>query len=523
MSRTVTRVQALEHVLTEPRRRAHLAHASSLGADGARAEAVTDEAVVAVFGRAIPGDLVMVDTLVHQEITRLLGGRRPLPAVSGPPAAAGDRSRTLGRRIRRRRAVRVARTAGAATLAVALTVGAAFGVGQIERTPVGGSPEGTDGPGPSASGTPGPQPLGEVTEHSLLPDAQPLLEGMLEQAGPGWSLAQFASEAIDADSLVYLVDPEGALYELPNSRGLGGSLHGWLPGTTLGILRTGAYVGEYAVVDLLTGRRLLTIHDELADDRPSYATVTFAQDGTTDLLVRWTRWMDEGGRQVVRTIRLGLDGEERATTGGHVEPAVGSLVELVVSPDGTRIAVNDVAGLSIVGSDDLAQVAAVASPHEGVACATSTWLTDDLLAVECATTSEGRLAGPTDELWLVPADGGDATLLGEVDYPRAWLVAGMTVVAAMDDEGTQMLYRARGGGSLSVLDATVPPVVTGSAGGRLFGFDPTYEGPYADSELVALDPFTGDRRVLLASDGEHSSIRNVLTISDAGRADITRW
>ena len=45
-----------------------------------------------------------------------------------------------------------------------------------------------------------------------------------------------------------------------------------------------------------------------------------------------------------------------------------------------------------------------------------------------------------------------------IQNPRILILDEAT--AAMDDEGTQMLYRARGGGSLSVLDATVPPVVT---------------------------------------------------------------
>lgn len=514
----VTRRQALDYVLDAPRRRAYLAYAGSLGASGADAERTVDDAVVAVFGAGLPGDLVMADTLVRLEIARLLGAPPPKKeSPARPPVPAERRASVLGGRIRRRRALRLAAVGGAATLAVALTVGAAVAVGQIERAPAGALPEqpGPSDPASSPSASDEPQPLGDVTEHSLLPDAEPLLEGMLEAAGPGWSLVQYSTEALDGGSLVYLVDPEGALYEVPDSEELPGRLAGWLPGSTLAMFSTGRYAGESTVVDLVTRQRYVTVHESLAEDRDAFGDVAFIGDGTTDLVARWAKW-DDGGvrRQVVSTVRLGLDGAERGSVPTYTE-AGDATPGIVLSPDGTRMAVGDRAGLRVVATDGLTDAGTLRSPYrDGDRCGVGEWLTDELVTLACRS-HEGE--GNVDELWLAPADGGEATFLGDVMWPDAWLVGGMTVVRTYDDDGP-VLYRARGEGNLTRLDAELPWVVSGSAGGRVFGHSPQYEARYWDDELVSVDPFTGDRRVLLTSNHEHSAIDAVVTINDSGRA-----
>lgn len=516
----VTRRQALDYVLDEPRHRGLTTYARGLGAGPGVAERLVDDAVVAVFARGVPGDLVMADTLVRLEIAHLLGAPRKAERTD-PPTEPDARRRVLGRRIRRGRALRLATIGGAATLAVALTVGAAVAVGQIERAPAAALPEQPDdGPTePSPSATPDePQALGDVTEHSLLPAAEPLLEGMLEAAGPGWSLVQYASEAIDGDSLVYLVDPEGALYEVPDSDELDGRLLEWLPGTTLALFSTGRYANQSTVVDLVTRQQYVTVHESLAEDRETYGQLAFVGDGTTDLVANWSKWDEIGRRQqFVRTVRLGLDGTERASAPAYAEPTIGAS-GLVLSPDGSRMAVDDRAGLRVVATDGLSDVARIPSPNGADGgCAVRAWLTDELLAVACASaTGPGMTVAA--ELWLAPADGGEATFLGDVNWPESWLVGGMTVVRSLTDDAW-VLDRARGGGDLDRLDVELPGAVVGSAGGRLYGFDPQYEGPYSDSELESVDPFSGDRRVLLTSSHEHSAILAVVTISDSGRTD----
>ena len=517
----VTRRQALAHVLAEPRRRALVAYATSRGADAAAAERVVDDAVVAAFGAGVPGDLVMADTLVRVEIARRASHAAPSSTSSGrtPSADASPERRgaVIARRIRRRRARRILGIGGAATLAVALTVGAAVAVTRIERTPAAGAPE-QPGPVPAGSSetpTPdGPQPLGDVTEHSLLPAAEPLLEGMLEAAGPGWSLVQYVSAALDGGSLVYLVDPEGGLYEVPGSENLPGRLQDWLPGSTLALFETGRHVRESVVVDLVTGQQYVTLHEVLADDRGAYsAGVAFVGDGTTDLIARWADWTDDGRyREIVRTVRVGLDGGERASAPVFAEP-VGVMSATALSPDGSRMAVSDRAGLRVVATDGFADVGAIDAPYrDGDSCGVDAWFTEDLITLECSSTGQG-----VDEVWLAPADGGEPTLLGgSVRWPQVWLVGGATVIRGHDDDGNALVLRTDG--DLEPLDVELPWAVSGSAGGRVIGHTPQYEARYWDDELVSIDPLSGDRRALLTSNHEHSAITSVVTINDSGRA-----
>ena len=98
--------------------------------------------------------------------------------------------------------------------------------------------------------------IGTVTTDPNLPPAKPLESGLLASAGEGWSLVSYsAANRNDASKkgplILYLVSPDGDVYEAANLGTQGGRLEDWAPGSSRVLILRDASTAE--VLDLETG------------------------------------------------------------------------------------------------------------------------------------------------------------------------------------------------------------------------------------------------------------------------------
>lgn len=401
--------------------------------------------------------------------------------------------------VRRRRAVRAG---GVVSGAVAAVVAGALAVH-------GGSPPVLPAePTPRTSVAPTPAP-------GALPEAPPVTDGMLEAAGPGWSLVTYvaapgpddAGHEPGAPAGLYLMDPRGELHRVPTDVALTADapwldapmarLVDWLPGTTLVLMVRGLASADAAtghvVVDLRDGRAVL----ELDAPQNTASTVTFVKDGTTDLLIRRDGPLDEypGSAEIAR---VRLDG----TTVALVEPFEGS--SGVLSQDGTLLAVGDRNGGRVLDAGTLAEVRALpAPPGTSGGCLPAGWLGHEALLF-CGSSDDGY-----GTLWLDAVDGVRDLTGPVVENPRFSVVVGDHLVV-LDYRG-DLTSVARDGSTRSLPD---PGLLLGTgtvAGGRVV----VHAGDFSDTssrDVVAVDPFTGDRTVLLRP--AEGAVARAVTIPD---------
>lgn len=525
-SRTVRR-QLLADVLGDDARAALARFATGVGVPSARAQVVADAAVVRVFRGGVPRDRELTDTLLRLEVRRVAaatGVGRADSLSDDAPAVMTPRP-VLRRRIGLARIRRVGLIACAAGAACALTVGASFAIIRADQAAPASAPEGPAVPPPSLVEEPTapatPRVLGPVTEGPGLPAASPLLEGMLENAGPGWSLLQLDVDA-DADgrrSVYYLTDPQGALYEVPTPLVQASwyddpTLVGWLPGTRL-VLTSWSWGRELAVVDVLTGERFLSIPSGVQGHTSVSASAEFVDDGTTDVLVTWVWYEGPSAEPGGRTVRLGIDGTERATMDLDGRGPLG-VNQPVLSDDGTRLAFRGPEGLRVVDAADFAEVAVVPGPYpaDAPACRPDRWLGDADLLVTCTVDPHGY----DGRLWIAPVDGGESTRLESEAVGSVWAVGDALVLVQQEELSTSTQEEPRWGYGLhrcgydgACEDARYGEVSASAVAvddGTLFAFEPPVEMNMPSVPFIAADLATGQERVLL-DPGPHASVRAV--------------
>lgn len=422
---------------------------------------------------------------------------------------------------------------GAAAVVVMIGAATACGLTPSEPTPAATSVKSSDP-------TKEPAVLGEVTKDPLLPAAEPLREGMLEAAGPGWSLVTYYDESAYVGTeayptVLYLASPEGALYEVPTpvklldtfEEGASASygspaIVDWLAGSSLVLVARSTdspEVYDYSVVDLLTGETV----SKLETPPPSnnlYAHPSFVGDGTSDLIVFWE---DSGGdgptSKVERIYRTRSDGTVIADLGGF---EASQPIPVLVSPDRTRMALFGVDRSWVVDLRDLTEVASLVTPHPDApeACTGGAWLGDDVIFLCPTPTDDGSTKN--SDIWAAGLDGSLRQLASKVlaDPWEALAVGGRIVLSKQpDDVWSQGPYSwsfaVSADGTLTPLPA--PGVDTKGATvvaeGRVFihiGGSAVDQGP---SSLVSVDPFTGDQKVILVAVNPRTGL-GVVTLPD---------
>lgn len=286
----------------------------------------------------------------------------------------------LATRVRGRRVVRAAAASGAAAAAVLGLGAAVYGLTRPDHVPPVELPTPVVTPTPSPTPTdddpaeePTPDALGPVTDHPLLPDAEPLRTGAIEGTGPGWSLVTYYDADLtlgaepDHPTVLYLLAPDGRPAEVPTPVPLmaectfcgDGSfvpaVHEWLPGTALAIVAPvhddPESILHWQVVDLVSGQVLQAIEAEPG----GWVGVRFVGDGTTDVVVVHERVaIERSAAGVTRVERRRADGALVAEHGAY---DTGYAFAWSVSPGGAYVALHgDGEGL-VLRSADLDEVA----------------------------------------------------------------------------------------------------------------------------------------------------------------------
>lgn len=371
--------------------------------------------------------------------------------------------------------------------------------------------------------------LGDVTVAEGLPPAEPLVEGMLEAADAGWSLVQLDAVTVDDRTFFYLVDPEGTLFEVPSPLSATSwirdpDLVDWLPGTRLVLMRW-SFQHEAAVVDLLTGERVLTVPSGLQGHEYAHFNGTFVKDGTTDVMVSWD-WSTPGaGPSGERVARLGLDGVERATS-DVAPPPFGEYPGPLLSDGGRRLAVTGEPGVRILDARDLSQVGTIQLPEGRVSseCGPVHWLGADAVLLGCDSPVSDTFAL---DLWVAPVDGGELVQVAADVSGSVWATEDGLVlvddgeVPNADESGWaawgSVLRRCDWDGTCADerLAETPTRSVPGVVGGTLYGYDAPYEGGLLDGQYVAVDLATGETRTLLDA-GPDASIRVAVPLGVRG-------
>ncbi|WP_199424983.1 hypothetical protein [Actinotalea solisilvae] len=328
-------------------------------------------------------------------------------------------ARALGARIARQRLVRTGAAslgAAAAVVVLAVAVQAAGPEPAPPATPTPSpAPSESAAPSPTPTATPAPAPTPTptapvptgVTVHPDLPPAQALPDGLLGATSPGWALVTYGAGAEVGPVVLYLVSPEGVVYEVPTEvplrrspeRGGGTSLVDWLPGTSLAVVAQDGTGGatEHAVVDLLTGEVDGVL--ETGDDQPG---PRFVRDGTTDVLV--TRYATDNTAELVTTVTV-----ERRTSQGELVAALPAYTQLpgfndgVLDATGTRLLVGSTSGVQVLDTRDLTALHSVPMPAYGTGGCQHAWFVGDDVVLGCST------ALGTADLWL-SGEGGLTTL-----------------------------------------------------------------------------------------------------------------
>lgn len=480
--------------------------------------------------------------------------------ATGPDAAALARTVAAVRRRRvRRRAGEVSAVVGVAAalvVAVAVTADHRAAPDPAGPTPTVVTPAPTGGPTPDATAAPFPSQT-EISAGLGLPaGTREITDDVWDQVGPGWAVAVYRPAWDDGVNLptlrqtLVLASPTGDVYrlhELPDDRLV--DVHRWEAGTTRVMVEyrpedgTGEAQPTRGRLDLRTGE--IEPVPSAAHQRPDDGCHT-----RTDY-----RGTDADGDELWAALYC--------QTGGG-----GPSTWFVQRPDGTAVrtfemgwrwsaARLDPTGRRLVAPADRAVEKEARDYHvvdlatgESTAydwripdrdCALTGWFTADDLLVACRTggTPEelGRLVGPGDELWTVPATGGEPTLLRTLATDEPYLDPDRGVHVS---DGVVAITGARTGDECTsgpyLLDATGSrPLDAGTSSGVLIGgvldgvVHATVWGPCVDgmphtgaASLVAWD---GDgREVLLPEVHGPASLTDGLTSwALAGGPSLHGW
>lgn len=347
-------------------------------------------------------------------------------AASAGSAVDVDRElRVVGARVARQRLVRgAAASAGAAAAVVVLAV-AVQAAGPEPAPPatptpspsetLAPSPTPTPTATPSATPTPTEQPepeVGGVTVHPSLPPAQGLPEGLLATTTREWSLMTYEADGDVATptspTVVYLLAPDGTVYEVPTPLDLGsGEQDGrfvteWLAGSSLVLLHHGTAGGETwtEVADVLTGEILMSLPGGQVP-----ASAHFVGDGTSDVVVA-VQDFTSGGQDdlsvVTSMTRLTADGRVVASAPGFT-PLPLVIDAVVVDGTGSRLLLADAAGVRVVDARTLATTGGVGMPAYGSGgCRGATWVGDEVLL---ACSDDSPDATPSTDVWATGPSG----------------------------------------------------------------------------------------------------------------------
>lgn len=408
--------------------------------------------------------------------------------ASAAEASAPDpalEARMLGARIARQRALRAGSTSVAAA---AVVVGLAVGVQALSapdpappaaptpRESVAPTP--TSEPSPSATRAPAvthdPAP---VTVAPGLLDALPLPDDLLASTTPEWSVVTYLVPGETRSTVLYLVDPNGLVYEIPTPLDLSvrdGDLEDvveeWEPGSSMVVLHHALETGvEVQVRDVLTGE----VHSSYPAD-PVRPDVRFIGDGTGDVLV--TRFdLREDDYPAVRSV-------ERFTAGGQLVASMpGDGVSWAIGTidaEGHRMLVEGSDGaIQVIGLNGLARAATYEAPEHGSirlreSCLRA-WFVGDEVMLACRGAGD---RAPDVDVWVTGPEGARLVASGVPGYPEsAFPTSSGVVVTDAAGAATSVhldgsvqpagalpgleVSRAVGDGILVLHDSTAPSVL----------------------------------------------------------------
>lgn len=269
----------------------------------------------------------------------------------------------------------------------------------------------TETPKPTKTQKPqGPKEISQVTISELLPKAKPLVEGMLSKTNQNWALLSVTgysdsySNVENPDDIktlgeTYLLDPDGALYQLPPLEG-GSSILQWLPGTRDALTYTydehnGAHI---YLQDLETGRWMRELDFGAMDPNMKNldsvgVEITFVGDGSTDLLMGLSS-------------SNGISTLERVSLGGEIKAKTDTdWLALKVSPDGTRIAKLSMEGKAVgtMNAKDLKKGKDI--PKGQADCYFSEWVDSSSWISSCPVTDAN---GSEKYSWTLNYENGNA-------------------------------------------------------------------------------------------------------------------
>ncbi len=427
------------------------------------------------------------------------------------------------------RDVRRRRTAGGTALAagvLGVAVVAVLGVGRPwQGAPPVVTPEPTlDSPAPTPSPTPSPTVLGTVTEHPNLPEARPLEAGLLAAATPGWTLVRYdattgvggedpavAAELVPGPQIVYLLAPDGALYEAADLAAFGDDktrVLDWAPGSSLVLLDVYPQGGapEVLVADFETGTVVAEI--PLGGAWPERARFT----PSGDVVVATT----DGPEAPARLERFDVSGRSLGTV---VAALPESWVETprgwLVTPGDDAVVVGGEGIFAVVGWDG-SIVTDLPVPDGVLGCRPGRWWPDGRLLAVCTDDLGAGEAGGrrvSENVWLVDVGGDSAperlthVVAPDLQYDGiidAWDIGGQRYAQWTGDCGAVALGRIDGGSFEPLVEGgyALAPRETGFLVERRVCGD-----PYADLVSVDLD---GGVQVLVPRVGDAYGVLEVL-------------
>lgn len=365
----------------------------------------------------------------------------------------------LAARVRRRRMMRTGTVAAAGVAAALAGAVAVYGVTRPDPIVPAPQPSQTQSVAPTPSPTPSDEPSDEptqapeapenVTRHALLPDVEPMDDDLWPQTDADWLLGRYVASQEEADgssmrspSVLYLVGPDGAAYEVPvpeqlRTTGPGytdWSLVDWRPGDSRAVFVEPEYFAgdggdgapDQVVIDLRTG-------DELVTYGVTDSVILLPGDRT--LVVRHT----DAGLTVAQV--HDRDGYHLHEIGPFdAPPYISGWLESrgwAVDPSRTQLLLETPAGTSAFDLSDLRQLTVPTIPAPAMApCSPLGWLEQDRLVMRCAEMQDlgDGIEGLGSYLWIANLGDGSTrrlttpqTLEGH-QVVTAWQVGGDVVV-----------------------------------------------------------------------------------------------
>jgi len=427
------------------------------------------------------------------------GRSHPVPAAH--PSVIARSLVTPGPRARTRRGMAVV---GAAAV-LAVVASACSGPQSAEPAlPVPAARTGTASPTSTATEAPTVPP---VTAHEGLPVAQPMPPGLLASTTDAWTMFSINSRSIGGDqrpttgiwaglpTVLYLLDPAGALYEVPSAQSVWDPTVDWLPGSSLAIrISAGDSHPTVQVVDLLTSHVLSTIDRDVPD--AGIVSAFFLRDGTQDILVTTEKSVSDDPAKAEYSLTRRSPSGDILATGGPFVGGVGG-----VSADRRSILVGG-SPQHVVSLDGFTDVRTLQLPYPNQtdACWSPQWMDDVRVLVECSSTGKG--VGADRGLWIVPTNGGSPSLLAPGRaVQQTWStrgaatalltiagsIGGTTELTRIDAQGTLTPLREVADRDVVLLDPlwiATPGSIPGS------------------SDIAAVDPATGVSTVVFTMASE---------------------